>query len=225
METILILRQVSSEPIMNEDQWLKAVEPDVLLKWLQKSKKNLASERKYRLFSCACCRLIWDKLSQQNRQGVEVAEAFADGLASEEEREQAWETDFDEPGYGAVSWALQMPDKFISRPATIALSSAGYAREVPLKNHAKLQVHLLRDILANPYHPVTVDPQWLTNNDSTARKLANEIYAKRNFNLLPILADALEDAGCTDESLLGHLRSKGPHVRGCWALDLLLGKA
>ena len=68
---------------------------------------------------------------------------------------------------------------------------------------------------------VAVDPSWLT---SAVVGLARGVYADRAFDMLPILADAIQDAGCEDEHLLGHCRRPGPHVRGCWAVDLLLGK-
>ncbi|MBP3957234.1 hypothetical protein J8F10_18390 [Gemmata sp. G18] len=80
---------------------------------------------------------------------------------------------------------------------------------------------MLRDIFGNPIRPVTVEPSWLT---STVTALANGIYTEKAFDRLPILADALMDAGCSHDDLLNHLRSDGPHVRGCWALDLVLGK-
>jgi hypothetical protein len=69
-----------------------------------------------------------------------------------------------------------------------------------------------------------VYPVWLCWHGGTIPKLAQAIYDERAFDRLPVLADALEEAGCTDADLLGHLRGPGPHVRGCWALDLLLGK-
>src|SRR5262249_11701093 len=82
-------------------------------------------------------------------------------------------------------------------------------------------VALLRDVFGNFFRPREVDPLWLT---STVVSLANSIYTERAFDFLPILADALEEAGCTDEHILGHCRSPGPHARGCWPVDLLLGK-
>jgi hypothetical protein len=74
----------------------------------------------------------------------------------------------------------------------------------------------------NPVCPMAVDPAWLT---STVVSLAQGIYDDRAFDRLPILADALQDAGCEDPDVLGHCRSDGPHVRGCWVVDLVLGKA
>ena len=79
----------------------------------------------------------------------------------------------------------------------------------------------LRDIFGNPFRPVAFSPAWRTD---TTVALAGRMYEERDFSAMPILADALEDAGCTDPDLLGHLRGSGPHVRGCWVVDLVLGK-
>jgi len=82
-------------------------------------------------------------------------------------------------------------------------------------------VPFFRDIFSNPFRPVTFDPRWRT---SDAVGLARAIYDDRTFDRLPILADALIDAGCDDEQVLAHCRSEGPHVRGCWVVDLVLGR-
>jgi hypothetical protein len=84
---------------------------------------------------------------------------------------------------------------------------------------------LLREVVGNPFCPVVADAAWLTWADGSVAKLARVIDDDRAFHQLPILADALLDAGCTDDALLSHLRSPGPHVRGCWALNAILGKA
>jgi hypothetical protein len=92
--------------------------------------------------------------------------------------------------------------------------------------------HFLRDLVANPFRPrPTIQAAWLSWSGGTVRHLAEAIYQERSLpeghldlTRLAVLADALEDAGCADPDLLGHLRGAGPHVRGCWATDLLLGK-
>ena len=76
-------------------------------------------------------------------------------------------------------------------------------------------------VFGNPFRPVTVDPRWLT---SAAVGIAHTIYAEWAFDRLPILADALEEAGCDNEDVLGHCRDGGTHYRGCWVVDLVLGK-
>jgi hypothetical protein len=86
----------------------------------------------------------------------------------------------------------------------------------------RLVADIMRDIVGNPFRTMTIDPAWLT---STVLTLAQGIYAERAFDRLPILADALQDAGCENADMLGHCRGPGPHVRGCWVVDLILGKA
>src|SRR5207244_1694887 len=90
------------------------------------------------------------------------------------------------------------------------------------------QLSLLHDIFGNPFRPVPLDPAWRT---PTVVALAQAAYDNRIMPAgrldparLAVLSDALEEAGCQDADILGHLRSPGLHVRGCWALDLLLGK-
>jgi hypothetical protein len=87
------------------------------------------------------------------------------------------------------------------------------------------QAHLLRDIFGNPFRPAVIDPAWLQWNDAAIPRLAQAIYDDRRFDNLPILADALEEAGCTSGVILEHCRGPGPHVLGCWVVDAILGKA
>ena len=82
----------------------------------------------------------------------------------------------------------------------------------------------MRDIFGNPFRSASVNPLWLTWNDGTIPNLARALYDDRAFDRLPILGDALEDAGCVNADILAHCRSGGEHVRGCWVVDLLLGK-
>jgi hypothetical protein len=91
--------------------------------------------------------------------------------------------------------------------------------------------HLLRCIFGNPFRPVTIRPAWLAWNEAAVVRLARAAYGRRELpsgrlddGRLAVLADALEEAGCTDDAVLAHLRGPGVHVRGCWAVDLLLGK-
>jgi hypothetical protein len=86
------------------------------------------------------------------------------------------------------------------------------------------QARFAHDIFGNPFRPTVLDPAWLALNDGAVRKVAQVIYDERRFADLPILADALEDAGCIDAAILAHCRGPGEHVRGCWVVDLLLGR-
>ena len=87
---------------------------------------------------------------------------------------------------------------------------------------AGVKQRLIRDIFGNPFLPVTFSPAWRTD---TAIALARTMYDARDFSAMPVLADALQEAGCEDTSILGHCRGEGPHVRGCWVVDLVLDKA
>jgi hypothetical protein len=80
---------------------------------------------------------------------------------------------------------------------------------------------LVEDIFGNPFRPVAVDPAWRT---SDVLAMCRGMYEARDFAAMPILADALQDAGCENADVLAHCRGDGPHVRGCWVVDLLLGK-
>jgi hypothetical protein len=86
------------------------------------------------------------------------------------------------------------------------------------------QAALLRDIVGNPFRTTTFDPAWLSWGGGTLRGLARAVYDERAFDRLPIVADALEEAGCDDPDILGHCRQPGEHVRDCWVIDLLLGR-
>jgi hypothetical protein len=86
------------------------------------------------------------------------------------------------------------------------------------------QAFLLRDLFGNPFQPAVVDPALLAWNHGMVAKIAQSIYDQRAFDNLPVLADALEEAGCDNADLLAHCRGPGPHIRGCWAVDLLAGK-
>ncbi|AWM42247.1 hypothetical protein C1280_14260 [Gemmata obscuriglobus] len=79
----------------------------------------------------------------------------------------------------------------------------------------------MRDIFGNPFRPVTFSLEWRTE---TTVALAAQMYESRDFSVMPILADALQDAGCDSADILDHCRGSGPHVRGCWVVDLVLGK-
>jgi hypothetical protein len=88
------------------------------------------------------------------------------------------------------------------------------------------QARLVRCIFGNPFHPLPeIDPAWLTWSSGAVGKLAASIHAERRFGDLAVLADALEEAGCAEKSILNHCRDGSEHALGCWVIDLLLGKA
>jgi hypothetical protein len=92
------------------------------------------------------------------------------------------------------------------------------------QRESKLQTDLLLDIFGPPFATPTLDPDWRTGPGQQGVKMAEVIYQDRTFEDLPILADALTDLDCPNSSLILHCRKPGAHGRGCWAVDLLLGK-
>jgi hypothetical protein len=223
---------------MTEAEWLACTDPTPMLESL----RGKASSRKLRLFAVACCRHLLGQVAVNpwDRNAVEVAEHFAEGKASPDELEGAaaattpdWTAAYacaeaasleggadaaifsaDNAAHAAGEHAASQVDADDDHPAF----AAGQAAE------REAQATFLRDIVGNPFRPVTIDPSWLMWDGAAVRHLAQAIYDERAFDRLPILADALEEAGCTSEELLAHCRAGGGHVRGCWAVDLLLGK-
>jgi hypothetical protein len=199
---------------MTESEWLACTDP---LRMLDQPAAR-RDERKLRLFACAVCRRLWGLLrDERSRRAVEVAERYADGLASAEELARA------------AAEAEQVAD-LAERSRTpgwnaarTAAAAAGGARAAAMRaaRWGAYDADLLREVLGNPLRPPAADPAWLT---PVVLAVAGAAYEERRFADLPVLGDALEDAGCDHADLLGHLRGPGPHVRGCWALDLLLGK-
>ncbi len=130
----------------------------------------------------------------------------------------------------ACMWAC-MPDDEARAAEKAALAAARAAADTPWPATGELhrgcpderasQADLVRDIFGNPFRSVGIELEWLTD---TVLALARGIYADRAFDRMPILADALQDAGCDDEDILGHCREPREHARGCWVVDLLLSK-
>ena len=184
--------------------------------------------RKLRLFACACGRQLWQLLiDERSKIAVMTSESFADGQASISDLETARND--------ALEASELLEDRCVPGgpiDSEEIWSAAEVAWEIAsthphpwhvayaVKNPAKC-AHLLGDVFGNPFRPVAFDPAW---RSSTVASLAEAIYAERAFDRLPILADALEDAGCTSSDVLEHCRQPGEHVRGCWVVDLVLGK-
>jgi hypothetical protein len=118
-----------------------------------------------------------------------------------------------------LSVQRSLPPVTARHPADLAWPRAA-ARNAEASER-RTQADLIRDIFGNPFRPVTLNPSWLT---STVVPLARQMYDTRDFSAMPILADALQDAGCNNPDILDHCRGEGPHVRGCWVVDLVLGK-
>jgi hypothetical protein len=172
-------------------------------------------------------------LSAKGKKAVEVSEQYADRAADVTSLRAAGASACDKSDASEQRWyyvALATREATDESAPVAARETAGLVSVVADPDPAnreledRVQADLLRDIFANPFRHTTLDPGWLIRNGGVVVKLAQGIYAERAFDRLPILADALEDAGCGDADILAHCRGGGEHVRGCWVVDLLLGK-
>jgi hypothetical protein len=219
---------------MTEEQWLACTDPREMLTALRAG--GLLPERKARLFAAACCRRAWGRLrDERSRRAVEVAERFADGQATAKERTaarkaarevSARDTYAGAPWYAASAAWHAAESRALAAACKAAEAVAWDAGQKARPSVREAQVALLRDIIGNPSRPVTLSPAW---QSPQVVALAQAAYDHRDLpsghldpTRLAVLADALEEAGCGQADLLGHLRGPGPHVRGCWVVDLVL---
>ena len=213
---------------MTEAEWQSSTDPHALfhhLRWWVRP-----PERKHRLFACAVCRQCWPLLSDLGRHAVTLAEAAADGQPIDDRPGVEYDllNEHNTLRVQRVPLPHPTPEEQASliAYAVVASASGGVEaaddaiRNVP--DAAVPLVELLREVFGNPFSPVTFRAEWRTE---TVVALARGIYAERAFDRLPILADALQDAGCTGEAILAHCRGPGPHIRGCWVTDACIGKS
>jgi len=226
---------------MNETEWLNSQDSTAMWYFIA----SRLSARKQRLFACACVRRAWPLLPEGPlRRAVSVAERFADERVSIEElrvamhqadyiAEHLFTTTNDDARIAAAQAAVNCARPHADQAADHTRSNVtsavyhlatqqGFVGSVVRDMEAAAQCDLLREIVGNPFRPVTVDPRWFRFQDGVVRRVAEGIYESGRFDQLPVLADALEEAGCTEVVLLDHLRSDADHVRGCWLVDLLL---
>jgi hypothetical protein len=191
---------------VKEKKWLaEQDDPYRMVNFLGKR----VSVRKARLFACACFRHPKRTLEDWELRIVEVAERAADGLATEAEVQGA---ERESVGSSGVAWVILTKDWWTAVEA--ARAAGEWEKEA-------VQCDLVRDVFGNPFRPVAFSPSWRTD---TAVALARQMYESRDFGATPILADALQDAGCDSEDVLNHCRGEGPHVRECWVVDLVLDR-
>ena len=195
---------------MTENRWLTAVSnPYAMINFL----KERVSPRKARLFAVACVRNAPTPPTHPwELRAVEVGERFADDRATNEELRAAEDAACGQAG--SSFWAAASDSWWD------AVEAARFSGDTP--KLLRLQCDLVRCVFGNPFRPVVPDPVWLT---SDVVLLASGVYEEKAFDRLPILADALQDAGCDNHDVLQHCRGVGPHTRGCWVVDLVLGKS
>jgi hypothetical protein len=248
---------------MTEEEWLACEDPERMVKLV----RGRSSNRKLRLFACACARLLWRWFEHPRcRDAVEVAERYADGAATQRERASAcsaakavarqvtWQSPREWQAEAGRLHSLRAAACGVThsniegsvvdvirttlsayyfaaaedaRRSGLPLVDPERVREVNLRVLAALS-RRLRDVVGNPFRPASLEAAWLT---ADVVALAQAAYEERRLpegtldaTGLAVLADALEEAGCAEDAILGHLRRPGPHVRGCFVIDLLLGR-
>lgn len=182
---------------MTEAEWLESISVPAMLRFLQ----SLGKEQKLPNFIRASFARVWPDLANR---WDDHSKAF---VSSDPRRGNT-------PTLADVAESVHV--------ITLQRQTGGviHSRVYDAARHA--QADLLREIVGNPFRTPTVDPHWLVWSDGTIAKMARSIREERAFDRLPILADALEDAGCTDRDILDHCRGPNQHVPGCWVLELLL---
>jgi hypothetical protein len=215
---------------MTEHEWLHCTNPAALLMHV----RTVGNERKLRLFGCGCGRSVWEMfIDQRSREAIEVSERFADGNAAESELDAAISVSShasDELENNCLSSLpkeeLQLAERYwnaaeLAWKAAVGTFEIFETAQIALGFSVNV-ITIIRCVFGNPFRPVIFDRRWLT---STVVNLATAIYAERAFDRMPILADALQDAGCDDAEILTHCQGETVHVKGCWALDLFLAKS
>jgi hypothetical protein len=228
---------------MTEAEWLACAEPKPLLIMLT----GMATDRKLRLLTAASCRRVLDQMPIETQSFVTLTERVADALVSETEYRTAWNDadsrwrliSNDPPNafhYATKSVVISIPPHVYSVSYALSTTAIAVGMSVAKNASDKMydsivesesgrikveQAQLIREIFGNPFRPIILEPSWLT---STVHSLAQGIYEEKTFDRMPTLANALQDAGCDNEDILNHCRQPGEHCRGCWLVDLLLGK-
>jgi hypothetical protein len=239
----VVPREAGGLPV-TEAEWL-AADTFPLVEYL----RGKASDRKLRLFAAACCRRILPLIRDPyGERVIEVAERFAEGEVSTESLRLAREAVLT----GRLQPRADAPHRSAEDHAWVAVASASgeeersfslcvaavrwAAWEGQLSGLMKLTPFFDKDVLAeivgNYLQPAALNPAWLTWDRGTVPRLAEMAHRDRDLpsghlkvERLAPLVEALQNAGCGDAEFLDHLRGSGPHVRGCWAVDRLTGRA
>lgn len=227
---------------MTESEWNACTELEPMLTFVM----GMASERKLRLFACACCRRAWHLMTDaRHRRVVEAAERFADDPQCEAEFADAiqaviplWGNLPEQHEGDAIARYMTSATRHLesatAAPWAASFAARGLACQAGAEQDSRwvaayraeeeMQCRLLRDIIGDPSRPFQFDAAWLSGPGAPAVAQARAIYDEDRFADLPLLADTLERAGCHDSAVLDHCRGSSIHVRGCWVVDALLGR-
>jgi hypothetical protein len=229
---------------MTETEWLAC---DNMKELLTRFEWGTSPARKWRLFALACIELIRSHVRDarltaalveiaRDAEGESTPHDFARAREAaraahnsieEDANEQRWFYIHEAAARAVVSSMQIAGPESVSEVAACCVyvlgCAADYREQDSVRHQAnRRHIALVHEIFGNPFRPVVLDPLWLTFD---VQALARGIYDEKAFDRMPILTDALQDAGCTNEDVLNHCRdASAGHVRGCWVIDLLLGK-
>ena len=220
---------------MTEEEWQECEEPTLMLNFVRRKTRKVATERKLRLFAVACVRRVEATIAwEDGRKAIEVAERYADQKASKEELRASQKAAIRGTRVrSARYYGPHVPAAERRRRAALAgaIKASGKWEKVPHAAECAVELCSRRSphdavsagcsdaSSAARFVPYRVRAGWLTSTVLPSRR----VYESRDFSAMPILADALQDAGCDNDDVLNHCRGPGPHVRGCWVVDLVLG--
>lgn len=222
---------------MNEAKWLACDDPLEMFSQVVSPMKN--SRRKLDLFCLACVRLVWHLLDHP---ALRLPFEWLEFHPGERFRHSGCPISdlFQGPARVLYDWryrhglnintfAIHIAHDLWADFYEYAFDNLGkksdYDLSVLREDPSIFLPAVMREIFGNPFRPTpTIDPAWRAWHDATIVKLTQQMYDSRDFAAMPVLADALEEAGCTTSDILDHCRGPGQHVRGCWVVDLILGK-
>jgi hypothetical protein len=206
---------------MKEAEWMTCYEPDQMLMPL----RDWASDRKFRFFTCACLKQA-KRLHEISplRDVIQAIEQFTEKVNGKIDLIAAdrllaagrvAHQELDDLDWPNVCYYLAIEEGWKAAQAALKLLAKNHL--LNRKKKRRVYSDLIRCVFGNPFRFTDVDSSWIT---STVVALAQEAHESQDFSVLPILADALQDAGCENEDILNHCRQRGEHCRGCWVVDL-----
>jgi hypothetical protein len=229
---------------MTDQEWDSANDPFAMIRFIAEFERSDWVGRKLRLFAAACCRLVWDRLLDwRSREAVELAEKvvahsipsarFARARKAADEPWAPWEYMWTERQSYTVYWRPRPSIEFTEEAfASARAASASVDETGPIRAATEtirvldrliapeLASGMLRELIGNPYRRPSAWSWYSTD----VRDLARAIESDRAFHRMPVLGDALMDAGFEDEEAIRHCQSSGPHLLGCWVLDLAMSR-
>lgn len=235
---------------MTEAEWIATNDPFELIdhRFGMRSPDSVTSDvRQLQLYFLACAQRTADRLPWIGRELLAAAEQQAAGNALDPLGKSAVRAAAEELVHNTdFADAIQQAEHYYAlsgriRPIDVPAATAEFLPKLwsgtahllyyaldakaPIFAHIPAELYcadLIREVFGNPFLEVWFDPCWRT---SAVRDLALSIERSGDYSRMPMLADALEEAGCTDSNVVGHLRTGRGHVRGCWVLDGLLTSA